>query len=187
MRSRLRSTYFRKGTLMNVLVRTAACATFALGLAVSGAALAQSAGSQKAPSNSQLQIGNPDPTRSMDALLEAVRELRQASVLMLNKKEAAEREKAVDAALEAIADAQRAMMLLPRAYRMTKGEMREATDWPVVAARLDTATQELDSAIKALKGAKEGGDRDKAIEAMRDSLEKAQAAIAALPDRTIGK
>lgn len=172
---------------MKTLVKTAACATFAFGLAASGVSLAQPAGSPKDPKNSELQIGNPDPTRAMDALLESVRELRQATVLMLDKKETAERAKAVNAALDAIADAQRAMVLLPRAYRVKKGELHEATDWPVVAGRLDTATQELDTAIKALKGAKEGADRDKAIEAMRASLAKAQNAIAALPDWTVGK
>ena len=89
---------------MRVLIGVSALAT---ALAVGGAQAQSSSKDNKssAAASSSLQVATSKPTEAMRELRAAIRELREASVLLLNQKEqSSARDNAVEAAQDAILD-----------------------------------------------------------------------------------
>lgn len=128
------------------------------------------------------KIGHIKESPALDHLFESVDQLRKASVLLMDKQPGPEREKAFQAAQNATMLVQHAMAQLPTEMYSTAVKQRAAKDWPVVMARLDEATQELQSAIKAIQKDSGGGEqRSAAVENAQRALDKARQAMAALP------
>lgn len=150
----------------------------ATSFAVPGA-LGQSSG-KASSSDRNLAIGHIKETEAVDRLFESVERLRQASVLLTNKEVGPERKKAFDAAQDAVRLVQNAMAQLPAGMYSAGAKERSAKEWPVIAARLDEATQELQGAIKAMRD-KAQGNQSAAVDSAHQALVKARQALAALP------
>lgn len=108
--------------------------------------------------------------------------------MLLKNKESAESQKAFRAAQQAVIDAQRAMAALPIELLIPDyTKVREAKEWPVIAARLDKASIDLEEAVNAVAKSSPGERRNDAIRAMYDALEKVNEAIGAIPEDSMGK
>jgi hypothetical protein len=106
----------------------------------------------------------------------------------LNQKEPSKkRDAVVQDAQEAMLLAQRALLQLPPEYRVVDSKIREAKDWPVIMARLDQASRELEDAVQVLKKRAAGPERDKAVATLRSAMNKVQDAMADLPPWTPGR
>lgn len=181
MRSSTKASFLSKGSTL------ALAGALAGGLAV-GAASAQTdqnsgARDQSAASDqSGLMVRHTTAAEPVERLQESVRELREATLLMQRRQNSPDREKAVAAAQDALRAAQKAMLELPADMRVESARLREAKDWPLAMDRLDKATQSLQKSAEDLKNMPAGEDRDAAIKAIQDALEKTQRAMAALPD-----
>jgi hypothetical protein len=171
---------------------TSVAAVFALSI-LTGTAIAQSSAPSGASgaagkAGSDVRVAVTQPTRALEELRIAVRNLREASVLLLNQKDqSGSRDKAVDAAQKAIADAQEAMVSLPAKFRISDSKTREAKDWPAAAARLDKAALALERTVDALEKQSGGNVSSGAIEAVHNAMDDVEAALLAIPDWTPGR
>lgn len=153
-----------------------ACALFA-----GASANAQDAKPGAKPAG-DVAVAVTQPKDALRNLRSAVRELREASVLLLNQKEqSAARDKAVSAAQDAIMLAQRAMAQLPAEMRISDAKVRDAKDWPAAASRLDKASLALERAIDNLEKG-DGKDRSGAVDAVQKAMDEVENALLAMPD-----
>jgi len=150
-----------------------------------GGAAAQEA-QQKPEVQTGTQVGVTQSPEVLREIRAAVRELREASVMLLNQKEeGSARDKAVESALNAILSAQQAMAVLPAEYRIEDRKTREAKDWPMAAARLDRATQALERALEQVEKT-DDKQRDKAVSALNKAMDETRNALMAMPDWQLG-
>lgn len=141
---------------------------------------------QSPPSNSgggaQLKVGHVDYARSLEALLEAAKELRESIQHMAQQEPGAMRAAAIDAAYEALVQTQRAMLKLPPDWRIEDVKVRDAKEWPKAMARLDAAARSLQNSIAAISKQPDGKERSEAIGSVRRALAETQQAMLAVPD-----
>jgi hypothetical protein len=136
-----------------------------------------SGASTKAP---PLQVQEDKVSDSFRDLMDAVNQLRQASVTMIHEHEQNTGAlKAFKAAQEAIRKVDSAMDQLPSQYR--PGNVRTAKEWPAAAAHFDGATDDLNRAIADLQKQPSGPGRDKAIETLHQAIGSVHQAMVALP------
>lgn len=177
---------------------TAAATLLAIGLA---AGIASDAGAQSGKADpaagaaagvgagtagTGLQIGHVDYGPAMDRLFGATRELREALLLILDKKTGPERDKAVQAAQEAMLLAQRAMTQLPPEQQVKDVQVRPAKEWPVAMARLSDAGEQLEAVMKTLSQRPQSTQREQAVATVREAMAKVEQAMAAVPAASSG-
>jgi hypothetical protein len=167
----------------------AAATALAASFGSAGVVQAQSQPAKPDTANSEgLRIEHTNPTDTMENLNSAVRELREATVLMLNQKAPGpKRAEAVEAAQDALMQTQEAILQLPPDMRIADTKIREAKDWPLVMKRLTQATNDLQDAAKTLSQKATGEEHDKAVATMRKALRTAQEAMADLPEWSAGQ
>jgi hypothetical protein len=154
-------------------------------LMIAGAS-AQQTQQTKPQGQTGVGIAVTQPPEALREIRAAIRELREASVLLLNQKDAgADREKAVESAQDAIIAAQRAMAMLPVEYRIADAKTREAKDWPMAAARLDRATLALERALDQIEKT-DANKRGQAVTALNKAMDETREALMALPEWTPG-
>ena len=160
--------------------------------ALGGSAYAQNAptansSSRPSPGASDLKVENEIPSDPLFDLKVAVRALRQASVMLISpeasKQPGPAREKAFEAAQDAIFKVQKAMTQLPRAYHA--GQERDAKEWPAIAARIDTASTAIEKSLSDLEK-DHTKPNAKALNDLNGALGDAEKALRALPEWRVG-
>jgi hypothetical protein len=142
----------------------------------SNAAYAQN---QKNPQE-PLKVQVERPSEPLDNLRDAVRELRQASVIMVDQhQQNPAAQKAFNDAQAAIAKVDTAIAILPNQY--SAGKVRDASEWPIAAAHFDAATVSLDHAISEIQQNHQGKADLQAVQGLRNALAEVRQAQLALP------
>jgi hypothetical protein len=163
----------------------AAAACLAICLSAPALAQSQSSASSQGASSSGLKIQQDEPSQALQALKDAVRELRQASVSMVDQHEQnPAAEKAFQSAQAAIRKIDNAMIELPSPFK--PGDIRNAKDWPKAAAHFDKATADLEHAINDLGDKQSGQERDQAIQTLHKAMGDVHQGMVSLPAWQVG-